>query len=295
MSTKKSEIKKNNIKLAKRYLSLRSGNITDKSKDAMKGDLILFLRFINEKHIEEVDYKDIDAFLEYCREERKNGNSALGRKYNTLKAFYDTMIKKEYLEMKNPTDKVDKIKSKHKVRNHVTLNEYKQIISFLEEKEDLKGLALFSLLFSSAIRVGEVHRLNILDLDFENREFIILGKGDKERVCIFSEEAKKYLLQYINSRDDDFEYLFVSREHNRWSISSIQQYVKSAAKSAGIEKNIHPHLVRHGTAMLLLDKGMQLDEIQKVLGHSNIGTTQIYAKTSMKRVKSNVDSIYNNL
>ncbi len=80
---------------------------------------------------------------------------------------------------------------------------------------------------------------------------------------------------------------------NRWAVSSIQQYVKKISQRAGAKKNIHPHLIRHGTAMLLLDNGLPLDEIQKVLGHENISTTQIYAKTSMKKVKTNVNNIYN--
>lgn len=143
------------------------------------------------------------------------------------------------------------------------------------------------------MKLGEIHKLNIEDLDFDNRIFYVYeGKGEKGRECIFSEEAKKYLLQYLKTRDDDLNALFVSRQHNRWTISSIQQYVKKIGKRAGLQKNIHPHLCRHGTAMLLLDNGLPLDEIQKVLGHNNISTTQIYAKTSMNRVKKDVDNIY---
>lgn len=250
------------------------------------------MSFLGDKHIEDVTHQDIDAFLEYCRVDRNNGDAALSRKYNTLNKFYDTMIMKEYLNMTNPLTKVERIKVRGKVRDHVTLGEYKQIIKYLEKQKDYRGLALFSLLFSSGIRVSEAYRLDRRDLDFENNEFDVMGKGNQGRTCIFSDEAKVYLIRYLNTRDDSLDALFVSRENKRWSISGIQRYVKNTATKAGIDKNISPHLLRHGTAMLLLDNDLPLDEIQKVLGHRNISTTQIYAKTSMRKVKKNVSNIY---
>jgi integrase/recombinase XerD len=259
---------------------------------AFEDDLRVFCRFLGDRRIEDVTHQDIDSFLEYCRVDRKNGDAALSRKYNTLNKFYDTMILKEYLDMTNPLNKVERIKVRNKVRDHVTLEEYKQIIRYLEEQKDYRGLALFSLFYSSGIRVGEMYRLNRDDLDLENKELIVKGKGDDEKVAIFSEEAKRYIIQYLSTRNDDLNALFVSRENNRWSISGIQQYIKRTAIIAGGKKNIHPHLLRHGCAMLLLDNELPLDEIQKVLGHKNISTTQIYARTSMRRVKKNANNIY---
>lgn len=284
-----------NFELVQRYLSLRANSVTERTRGAFEDDLRVFCKFLGDKHIEDVTHQDIDAFLEYCRNERSNGDASLSRKYNTLNKFYDTMILKEYLDMINPLNKVEKVKVRSKVRSHVSLSEYKKIINYLEKTKDYRGLALFSLLFSSGLRVSEIHRLNKVDVDFENKEIIVIGKGQKEKSAIFSEEAKKYILQYLKSRNDSLDALFVSRENNRWSVGAIQKYTKITAKRSGIEKNIHPHLLRHGTAMFLLDNGLPLDEIQKVLGHSNISTTQIYARTSMKRVKKDVDNIYNKL
>lgn len=284
-----------NWNLVKRYLSLRANSVTGRTMGAFEDDLRVFCRFLKDKPIEDVTHQDIDAFLEHCRIDRKNGDAALSRKYNTLNKFYDTMILKEYLDMKNPLDKVERVKVRHKMRDHITLAEYKQIIGYLEHQKDYRGLALFSLFYSSGIRVGEMHRLNRDDLDLENKELIVKGKGDDEKVAIFSEEAKGYILQYLGARKDSLNALLVSRESNRWGISSIQRFVKTTAKRSGVKKNIHPHLLRHGCAMVLLDNGLPLDEIQKVLGHKNISTTQIYARTSMRRVKKNVDNIYNKL
>lgn len=283
---------KDNKDLVSRYLSLRANSVTERTMGAFEDDLRVFCRFLGDRRIEDVTHQDIDSFLEYCRVDRKNGDAALSRKYNTLNKFYDTMILKEYLDMTNPLNKVERIKVRNKVRDHVTLEEYKQIIRYLEEQKDYRGLALFSLFYSSGIRVGEMYRLNRDDLDLENKELIVKGKGDDEKVAIFSEEAKRYIIQYLSTRNDDLNALFVSRENNRWSISGIQQYIKRTAIIAGGKKNIHPHLLRHGCAMLLLDNELPLDEIQKVLGHKNISTTQIYARTSMRRVKKNANNIY---
>lgn len=284
-----------NQKLVKRYLSIRDRSITQKTKKAFKWDLDIFLEYLGDKPLSEVTHIDIDGFLEYCKEERNNGDASLSRKYNTLNMFYKTMIAKEYLDMKNPLDKVERVKVRKKIIGHVSLDEYKQIMTYLDSINDLRGKALISLLYSSAIRVSELHRLNISDLDFDNREFSVLGKGEKVRICVFSEEAKECILRYLETRNDNIPALFISREGNRLSVRAIQDFVKNVGKKAGVEKNIHPHLFRHGNAMLLLDNGMPLDEIQKVLGHENIATTQIYAQTSMKRVKENVDNIFDKI
>lgn len=283
--------KANNEKLVKRYLSIRDRSITQRSKKAFAWDLKVFLDYLGDTPISEVTHMDIDGFLEYCKDERNNGDASLSRKYNTLNMFFKTMIAKEYLIMKNPLDKVEKVKVRGKTRGHISLDEYKQIMRHLDSKNDLRGKALISLLYSSAIRVSEIHRLDITDLDFDNREFIVLGKGEKDRLCVFSEEAKEHVQRYLQSREDNLPALFISREGNRLSVRAIQEFIKNVGLNV-LNKNIHPHLFRHGTAMLLLDNGMPLDEIQKVLGHENIGTTQIYARTSMKRVKKNADDIF---
>lgn len=284
-----------NRELVKRYLSLRINNITAKSKQAFAWDLNVFLKFLGDKQIKDVTYKDIDAFLQYCSEERKNGDQALSRKYNTLNTFFKTMIAKEYLDMKNPLDKVEKIKVREKVRGHVTIEEYKKMIEYLESIKDYRSLALFSLLFSSGIRLSEATQLNRDSFDFEDNSFIVLGKGQKEGECTFSDEAKEYILQYLDSRDDDCEALFVcekDKEKRRITDDTIARSIKKRAVEAGITKKISTHKFRHGCAMMLLDNDLPINEIQRILRHKNISTTQIYARTSMKRVKKNVNEIY---
>jgi site-specific recombinase XerD len=284
-----------NQKLMNLYLGLRKNSITKKSSHAFEIDLRVFFEFLDKKLAEEITHKDIDEFLMYCRDDRKNGEEALVRKYNTINAFYRTMIFKEYLDMKNPMDKVDKIKLRKKLRGHVSIKDYNQIMDYLKSINDKRSLAIFSLLFSSGIRLSEAEGLNCDDINFESRQFKVLGKGEKERICLFSKETKNHILEYIGDRVGTSTPVFLSANGGRLSSNRIQRTVKEKSLKAGITKNIHPHLLRHGTAMFLLENGLPLDEIQKVLGHENISTTQIYAQTSLLRVKGNVDKIYENL
>lgn len=287
------ECNEENIKLLDRYnLIIKNKGLTEKSIVAINIDLKLFMRFLKDKYFNDTTHRDVEDFLFYCQGERKNTSPTLGRKFTSLNSFYNTMLKKEYLSCVNPLFKMDKIKIRKKLRNHLTKEEYDKIISFLEETNNLRGLAIFSLLFSSGIRLSELHQLNISSIDFELKRFPVLGKGDKPRICIFSDEAKKHIQSYLESRSDNYECLFLSRQNNKLSAKAIQDFVKSTGKKAGITQNVHPHLLRHGTAMWLLENDVPLDRIQIVLGHSSVQTTQHYAHNSMDTVQSIVEDVY---
>lgn len=184
----------NNDKLVKRYLQLcRGKGLTKQTIQGYEWDLGVFLKYIGEKDLSEVTHIDIEDFLFYCQDERKNGTDALIRKYNTINQMYETLIRKDYIEgIKNPMYKVDSIKpSGNKVKEYLTKDEIQQIFDYLENIGDLRGLAYFTLTYSSGARISEIVQLNRNSLDMDNRQFLTLGKGQKERICIFSEYAKK--------------------------------------------------------------------------------------------------------
>lgn len=286
---------KDNEKLLKRYeMICKNKGLTKESlKAIINNDLTLFLRYIKDKALGEVTHINIEDFLFHCREIRGNGDASIARKYTSINMFYNTLIRKDYLDCKNPVYKVDKIKVRKKLRGHLNEEEIKTILCFLEEKRDLRGLALFSLFYSSGCRLSEIHQLNRKSLDFERKQFKVKGKGQKERPCIFSDYAKRNILNYLNSRKDNFESLFISRQNNRWSKKAIQDYVKITAKRAGISKNTFPHLIRHSIATNLLKSGHALEHIQLLLGHESISTTQTYAKQNLNEVQNKFESFYN--
>lgn len=287
----------NNKRLLDRYLILcKNKGLTENSIKAFAGDLNLFLRFIGNKDLINVTHIDIEDFMAYCQTERNNSSWALARKYTTLNSFFTNMIKKEYLDMRNPMDKVDKVKIRKRIKEFLTVDEYNKIIEYLEHQNDLRGLALFTLMYSSACRISEIYQLNRNSFDFECRQFKVIGKGQKERICFFSEDAKNRILDYLHSRIDDLEPLFISREYNRWSKRAIQVFVKSTVKNAGINKYITPHSLRHSILSNLRLNGIPIEDLQLLAGHASLQTTQsVYTHVGLNDIRNKFDEFHNKL
>lgn len=273
----------------------KNKGLTEETIKAFECDLKLFFRYIGDKSIDEISHHDIEEFLFYCQEERDNSIQAINRKFTSLNSFYKTLIKKEYINANvvNPMDRLDKPKIRKKVREYLTEEEVKIIMDYLEEIKDFRGAALVALLFSSGIRLSEVFQLKRDTLDFEKKQFVVLGKGMKQRQCIFFEDAKQKILRYLDSRDDDLEPLFLSRENNFWSKRQIQVFVKRIGEICKIDKNVHPHIFRHSCAMMLLRQNISLERISKVLGHENLTTTQIYAHSNLDDIQLDIEKLDN--
>ena len=152
------------------------------------------------------------------------------------------------------------------------------------EKRDL---AIIDLLYSTGIRVGELVNLNIDDIDLEGRECIVYGKGDKERRVYFDAKAKVHLQEYIERRQDNNQALFVTLDapHDRLKISGVEIRLRQLGRRLDLER-IHPHKFRRTMATRAIDKGMPIEQVQKILGHSQIDTTMQYAMVNQNNVKS---------
>ena len=152
--------------------------------------------------------------------------------------------------------------------------------------ENLRDLAIVDMLASTGIRVGELVRLNIADIDFENRECVVLGKGNKERPVYFDARTKIHLKNYLLSRTDDNPALFVSLlyPYNRLEISGVEIRLRKLGRSLEMSR-VHPHKFRRTLATRAIDKGMPVELLQKLLGHSKIETTMEYAMVDQANVK----------
>lgn len=283
-----------NLKLLNRYIMIcKNKGLTEESLKAIKVDLRTFFKYLKNKYVADATHIDIEDFFQYCLEVRKNGQYALARKHTIINMFYETMIKKDYLDMKNPLYKVDKIKIHETHREPLTEQEMDLIFEYLEAKEDIRGLALFALFYSSGCRLTEIWQLNRDSLDFTNRQFKVLGKGQKKRLCVFSQYTKDNISKYLETRSDNLEALFVSRESNRWSKKSIQDYIKNIAKRTEIKKNVHPHILRHSAGFRCRKAGVPIEDIQIFLGHSDPGVTaKIYARGNLAEIQSKFDKVY---
>ena len=152
--------------------------------------------------------------------------------------------------------------------------------------ENIRDLAMIDLLASTGMRVGELVTLDITDIDFENRECVVFGKGDKERRVYFDARTKIHLSNYIKSRKDDNQALFVTllAPHQRLKISGVEIRLRELGRKLNIPK-VHPHKFRRTLATRAIDKGMPIEQVQKLLGHTKIDTTLQYAMVDEANVK----------
>ena len=148
-------------------------------------------------------------------------------------------------------------------------------------------MAIIELLYYTGIRVGELVNLNIEDIDLEGRECVVYGKGDKERRVNFDAKAKVHLKEYIESRNDSNPALFVTLDapYDRLKISGVEIRLRQLGRSLELDK-IHPHKFRRTMATRAIDKGMPIEQVQKILGHSQIDTTMQYAMVNQSNVKT---------
>ena len=200
-----------------------------------------------------------------------------------MSSFFSWLEEEDYI-LKSPMRRIHKIKTKQPVKETIT----DEMIEKLRDNcTCVRDLAMIDLLYSTGIRVGELVGLNISDIDFEERECIVFGKGDKERRVYFDAKAKLHLQEYIESRTDDNPALFVTLDapHARLKISGVEIRVRELGRKLNIDK-IHPHKFRRTIATRAIDKGMPIEQVQKILGHSQIDTTMQYAIVNQNNVKT---------
>ena len=185
--------------------------------------------------------------------------------------------------MKSPVRRIHKIKSARTVKETYTDEALERM---RDNCENLRDLAIIDMLASTGMRVGELVGLNRADVDFESRECIVFGKGSKERPVYFDARTKIHLKNYLDSRTDDDPALFVSllKPHCRLKISGVEIRLRELGRKLGITK-VHPHKFRRTLATRAIDKGMPIEQVQKLLGHSKIDTTMQYAMVDQNNVK----------
>lgn len=199
-----------------------------------------------------------------------------------ISSFFTWLEEEDYI-IKSPMRRIHKIKTTKTVKEVISDEEIEKM---RDKCKNLRDLAIIDLLYSTGIRIGELVRLNIDDIDFEERECIVFGKGDKERRVYFDAKTKIHLTDYINSRFDTNPALFVTLDapYNRLQISGIEIRLRRLGRELGINK-VHPHKFRRTMATRAIDKGMPIEQVQKLLGHSQIDTTMHYAIVNQTNVK----------
>lgn len=200
-----------------------------------------------------------------------------------ISSFFSWLEEEDYI-LKSPMKRIHKIKTKQPVKEIIS----DEMIERLRDNcKCVRDLSMIDLLYSTGIRVGELVGLNISDINFEERECVVYGKGDKERKVYFDAKAKLHLQNYIEGRQDNNPALFITLDapYDRLKISGVEIRVRELGRKLQMDK-IHPHKFRRTMATRAIDKGMPIEQVQKILGHSQIDTTMQYAIVNQNNVKT---------
>lgn len=211
------------------------------------------------------------------------GKSTVDNIRRNISSFFSWLEEEDHI-LKSPMRRIHKIKTKTKVKETISDEEIERLRDHCEVARDI---AIIDLLYSTGIRVGELVNLDIKDINFEERECIVYGKGEKERRVYFDAKAKLHLQNYISSRKDNNPALFVTLDapHERLKISGVEIRLRELGRKLNLTR-IHPHKFRRTMATRAIDKGMPIEQVQKLLGHSQIDTTMHYAIVNQTNVKT---------
>lgn len=235
-----------------------------------------------EKNIRHITTDDLRKYLTDYQNEHKLSRVTIDNIRRILSSFFSWLEDEDYI-VKSPVRRIHKVKSATTIKETYS-DESLELMR--DSCTNLRDLALVDILASTGMRVGELVLLNKDDINFNERECVVFGKGDKERIVYFDARAKIHLQNYLSSRMDDNKALFVSIKspYSRLTIGAIETIIRNLGKRLDIPK-AHPHKFRRTLATKAIDKGMPIEQLQKLLGHQKIDTTLQYAMVKQSNVK----------
>ncbi|WP_265511676.1 site-specific tyrosine recombinase/integron integrase [Mycoplasma mycoides] len=239
------------------------------------------LNFLD-KNVNEIDTNDLRNYLANFQNVKKSSKVTIDNIRRILSSFFSWLEDENYI-IKSPVRRIKKVKTPTTIKETYT-DEELEIMR--DSTTNIRDLAIIDILSSTGMRIGELVKLNIEDINFYERECVVLGKGNKERIVYFDARTKIHLKNYINTRIDKNNALFVSKKYpfNRMSINGIENRLKKIGDNLGIKK-VHPHKFRRTLATVAIDKGMPIEQVQRLLGHEKIDTTLKYAMVKQNNVK----------
>ena len=254
---------------------------SDKSLKYYEKTITSALDSIN-KDIKHITTDDLRSYLTKYQEEKKSSKVTMDNIRRILSSFFSWLEDEDYI-IKSPVRRIHKVKTSKTIKETYT----DESLELMRDKcVELRDLAMIDMLASTGMRVGEMVLLNRSDIDFNERECVVVGKGDKERMVYFDARTKLHLQSYLDSRTDSDPALFVSfrSPHKRLTIGAIELRLREMGRKLGINK-VHPHKFRRTLATMAIDKGMPIEQLQRLLGHQRIDTTLQYAMVKQSNVK----------
>lgn len=258
--------------------------LSDKSLYLYGVVLTDFFRTIQKKP-ETVSANDIRVYLYLYQKNHKISNRTLDCRRTIICGYFNWMAAEEYI-CKNPAINIPPIKYERKHKKAMTQLDLEKVRSACKTKREK---AIVEMLYSTGCRVTELERLNISDVNFETKEVFLFGKGDKHRTSYLNAKAEIALKDYLNERSDENPALFVydRKPHSRLKKSGIELIVKKILeRTSDVSTHVTPHVFRHTTATTALDRGMNIVDVSKLLGHRKVETTMEYITTNSESVKN---------
>ena len=235
------------------------------------------------KNVRHILTEDLRTYLTKYQSKNQSSRVTIDNIRRILSSFFSWLEDEDYI-IKSPVRRIHKVKTASSIKETYSDEELEKM---RDNCEELRDLAMIDMLASTGMRVGEMVLLNRNDVDFAERECVVLGKGDKERIVYFDARAKLHLQEYLDSRTDKNPALFVTLRapHERIQIGGIEQRLREMGKRLNIPK-VHPHKFRRTLATMAIDKGMPIEQLQRLLGHQRIDTTLQYAMVKQSNVKT---------
>lgn len=266
--------------------------------DAYRRDLERFMGFLTDSGIQswnEVDKSVAKRYIDVLSGEQKVRlkSSTLNRNLSGLRSFFNYLVSNGEAES-NPFHRIRAPKGAKMLPDFLLFDEIERLFAGIDttSAEGKRDRAMFELMYASGLRVGETASLKLSNIDFNQRVLRIKGKGSKERIVPFYPYAGELIKQYITQGRPELlgesksDFIFINKKHQPLSERGIQYLLDKYARLSGINKTIHPHMLRHSFATHLLDNGADLRIVQELLGHAHLSTTQIYTHVTVDRLKS---------
>ena len=234
------------------------------------------------KGIRHIQTEDLRAYLTDYQSRNQSSRVTIDNIRRILSSFFSWLEDEDYI-LKSPVRRIHKVKTASNIKETYTDEDLEKMRDSCTE---LRDLAIIDMLASTGMRIGEMVLLSKADINFNERECVVFGKGDKERIVYFDARTKIHLQNYIDSRTDDNPALFVTLRspHERIKIGGIESRLREMGKKLDIQK-VHPHKFRRTLATMAIDKGMPIEQLQQLLGHKRIDTTLQYAMVKQSNVK----------
>ena len=287
----------------KNYLSVEK-NFSDHTLNAYCSDIVSYILWLNGTSCVDVDFNKLREYLHFIqRFEYKK--TTIARKTASIRTFYKYLFRERYMDS-NPTISLSAPKRPKSLPKFLTTDEIEKILNNvkIDTPAGFRNRVILELLWATGMRVSELSSLNFGDLNLDENEIRVFGKGAKERIVLISDRAKQYLIQYINTARKllapgydigevtEKSPLFINNTGYRLQNKTIRTAINDVVEKIELPKKVTPHVFRHSFATHLIENGADLRVVQELLGHAGISNTQIYTHISMKHLQEVYDSAH---